>query len=193
MSGLTVETVRYLTNLYTSDPEVLLLDEPFSNLDELTREKVRTEIYELIKKVGITTILVTHHPMDAFMMADKVAMMKEGKILQLGKPEEVYQHPDSDYTAIFLGASVIIPGVKNGNQVDTPFGKLEKAIAQDTTLFIRPENIRLSDSDGQLSGQITTKLFNGPHEVLVIKNKNGEHKILVETEHSNFKVGERST
>ena len=178
-----------LARTLASDPEVLLLDEPFSNLDELTREKVRTEIHELIKKVGITTILVTHHPVDAFMMADRVAMMRAGKILQVGEPEDIYQHPESDYTATFLGASIIIPGRKNGDKTDTPFGTLDKTISQDTTLFMRPENIHLSETNGPLCGKVATKLFNGPHEVLVIKNETEDHQILMETEHSNFVVG----
>jgi len=180
-----------LARTLANNPEVLLLDEPFSNLDELTREKVRTEILDLIKKVGITTVLVTHHPVDAFMMADKVAMMRWGEILQIGKPEDIYQHPESDYTATFLGASVIISGRKNGNKADTPFGTLDKTISQDTTFFMRPENIHLSETGGSLTGKVVAKLFNGPHEVLVIKNEAGDQQILVETEHSTFEIGDR--
>lgn len=180
-----------LARTLASAPEVLLLDEPFSNLDELTRERVRTEIYELIKKVGITTILVTHYPVDAFMMADRIAMMKKGEILQIGKPEDIYQRPESDYTATFLGASVIISGKKNGNKTDTPFGTLDKIISKDTSLFMRPENIRLSKTNGSLRGKVEAKLFNGPHEVLLIKNESGEHQLLLETEHSKFTTGDQ--
>lgn len=180
-----------LARTLASEPEVLLLDEPFSNLDELTREKVRTEILQLIKEVGITTILVTHHPIDAFMMADKIAMMKEGEILQEGKPEEIYQQPSSDYTAAFLGATVLMPGKKNGDKVDTPFGTLDYKISQDTTIFMRPENIKLSNKSGQLIGKVKMKLFSGPHEVLVIKNKADDYQILVETEHSHFNSGDQ--
>ena len=180
-----------LARTLASEPEVLLLDEPFSNLDELTREKVRTEILQLIKTVGITTILVTHHPIDAFMMTDKIAMMKEGEILQEGEPEEIYQHPSSDYTAAFLGATVFMPGKKNGDQVDTPFGTLDFRISQDTTIFMRPESIKLSNKEGQLTGEVKTKLFSGAHEILVIKNKADDYHILVETEHSHFNSGDQ--
>lgn len=180
-----------LARTLASNPDLLLLDEPFSNLDELTREKVRSEILQLIKTIGITTILVTHHPIDAFVMANKVAMMRKGEILQVGTPEEIYQYPESDYTATFLGASVIIPVKKNGNQVETPFGPLNWTILRDTTLFMRPENIHLSNKKGSLKGEVAAKFFNGPHEVLVIKNKQQDHQIFLETECSHFKTGDQ--
>ena len=180
-----------LARTLASEPEVLLLDEPFSNLDELTSEKIRTEILQLIKTVGITTILVTHRPTDAFMMADKIAMMKDGQILQEGKPDTVYQRPESDYTAAFLGATVFMPGKKNGDKTQTPFGRLDYSIEKDTTLLIRPENIELSATEGSLMGVVMAKLFSGPHEVLVIKNEADDYQILIETEHNDFNSGDR--
>jgi ABC-type Fe3+/spermidine/putrescine transport system ATPase subunit len=181
-----------LARTLANDPDLLLMDEPFSSLDELTHEKVRNEIHDLIKTVGITTIMVTHHPIDSFMMADEVVVMKNGEILQAGSPSEIYQHPRTDYTAGFFGTSIILRAEPDSGKARTAFGRLDYSIQEPSDLFIRPENIALSKSglDGDLFGVIKEKLFKGPHEVLVIEDESKQHQLLLECEHSAFSTGD---
>lgn len=181
LSGGQKQRVALARSLGTN-PKVLLLDEPFSNLDEMTHERVRTEIHQLIKELGITTILVTHHPIDSFMMADRVAILKKGKLLQLDTPDKIYQQPVDSYTAGFFGSCIILDGKSS------PFGELE--IAGDL-LFIRPESVALSRNEGCLTGVVVDKLFKGPHEILVIENEAKSHTLNLETEHSDFAIGDQ--
>lgn len=170
-----------LARTLAAEPDILLLDEPFSSLDELTHEKVRTEIHQLIKEFGITTVLVTHHPIDSFMMADRVAILQAGQLLQTGSPQEIYRQPNDAYTAQFFGSCIILEGP------NTPFGKLD---IQGDKLMIRSENLALSKTNGALRGKVLDKFFKGRMEVLVIENEAGSHKIQVESEHSDFTIGD---
>jgi ABC-type Fe3+/spermidine/putrescine transport system ATPase subunit len=181
-----------LARTLANDPDILLLDEPFSSLDELTHERMRTEIHQLIKAVGITTVIVTHHPIDSFMMADRVAILRKGEILQSGTPSNIYQHPLTDYTAGFFGTSIILAATPLNGYAKTSFGTLDFKIAQQADLFIRPENVALSASgkSGDLHGIVKEKLFKGPHEVLIITDLTGTHQLLLESEHSDFKAGD---
>jgi putative spermidine/putrescine transport system ATP-binding protein len=90
------------------DPRLLLLDEPLSNLDARIREEVRHEIKALQKKLGITTIHVTHDREEAMVMADRIVILDAGRIAQIGAPEEVYNHPVSPFVAAFMGAGNVI-------------------------------------------------------------------------------------
>ena len=100
-----------------SIPNWLILDEPFSSLDELLKAKIREEIFDLLRSLEITTILVSHQASDSFLIADKLVVMRNGKIQQVGKPNEIYQRPISPYVSDFFGASVIISGRGNDNQI----------------------------------------------------------------------------
>lgn len=181
-----------LARTLANDPDILLLDEPFSSLDELTHEHMRTEIHQLIKAVGITTIIVTHHPIDSFMMADKVAILRKGEILQTGTPADIYRHPLTDYTAGFFGTSIILSATPEGGLAKTAFGTIHFPLNQSADLFIRPENIALFTVGraGDLQGVVKEKLFKGPHEVLVIQDHSGTHQLLLECEHSSFSSGD---
>ena len=90
------------------DPQILLLDEPLSNLDARVREQVRHEIKSIQQRLGITAIHVTHDREEAMVMADRIAVMKAGRIVQLGTPQDVYNRPDSPFTASFMGASNLV-------------------------------------------------------------------------------------
>jgi iron(III) transport system ATP-binding protein len=181
-----------LARTLANDPDLLLMDEPFSSLDELTHEKVRNEIHQLIKAVGITTIMVTHHPIDSFMMADQVVVLKNGEMLQSGSPAEIYQHPRTDYTAGFFGTSIILHSEPVSGKASTAFGCLNFPIDQPSDLFIRPENVAIfkTGAEGDLYGVVREKLFKGPHEVLVIEDETKEHQLLLECEHSEFSPGD---
>lgn len=175
------------------NPQLLILDEPFSSLDELLKAKIREEIFDLLRSLEITTILVSHQASDAFLIADKLVVMRNGEIKQIGKPSEVYQKPISPYVSDFFGASVILNGKKQNNSVLTSFGSLKMASerTENLQLFVRPENIEISDpQDYNLSGRIIKKEFKGPHDVLKIGNENSDELISLETERCAHEVGE---
>jgi len=91
------------------NPQILLLDEPLSNLDARIREEVRHEIKTLQQTLGITTVHVTHDRQEAMVMADRIAILDAGRVAQIGSPEEIYNHPNSPFVATFLGAGNVVP------------------------------------------------------------------------------------
>ena len=103
-------------------PEILLMDEPFSNLDTILRDQVREEVRQIIKKIGITAILVTHDTKDAFSTADKIAVMLDGKLLQMDTPDALYNDPNSTYVAELFGKSNNLEAVVQPGGFNTPFG-----------------------------------------------------------------------
>jgi putative spermidine/putrescine transport system ATP-binding protein len=127
-------------------PNVLLLDEPLSALDAKIRVRLRTVIKRLQQELGITMIYVTHDQEEALSIADRVVIMKEGQIQQLGSPWEIYKEPQSSFVAEFVGTSNFIPGIKTDGNIR--FGQREflvsglEDVAGDTLyLAIRPEKI----------------------------------------------------
>jgi ABC-type Fe3+/spermidine/putrescine transport system ATPase subunit len=184
-----------LARALATEPEVLLMDEPFSNLDEALKTRVRFEIKAIIKKLEITTVLVTHHATDAFMIADEVVILRDGVILQKGSPSEIYQQPKSQYVSDFFGSSVILIGSATAQGIQTPFGSVKLPAPSSSgkliQIFIRPENITLNSKSGNLAGVLKEKTFKGPHEILRISDASGLHQFELETEHSEFRVGDR--
>ncbi len=96
------------------EPDCLLLDEPLSNLDAKLRQEMRVEIRRLIKQSGMTAVYVTHDQQEALSMADRCAILQEGRIAQIGRPEELYEHPRSPFVADFVGGANLIPGMIAG-------------------------------------------------------------------------------
>ena len=131
-------------------PKVLLLDEPLSALDAKIRVRLRIVIKKLQEELGITMIYVTHDQEEALALADRVAIMRDGEIRQIGTPWEIYKEPKTSFIAEFVGTSNFITGKKKNGKVQ--FGRLELAVSnlEDTDsetvyLAIRPENIELLD------------------------------------------------
>lgn len=137
------------------EPRVLLLDEPLSNLDAKLRIEMREEIKRIQKRLGITTIYVTHDQLEAMSLSDRIAVMKDGRILQVGTPKEVYFHPRTVFVAGFIGRSNIFKGtiVESKNvyariHVDELDVELEGALVEpgmkgNAAIVIRPENIEV--------------------------------------------------
>lgn len=176
------------------NPQLLILDEPFSSLDELLKTKIRQEIFDLLRSLKITTILVSHQASDAFLIADKLVVMRKGQIQQVGKPSEIYHKPISPYVSDFFGASVILNGTNTTeNRIQTSFGSLNISNGRNDVLqlFVRPEKIQISNAnDYNLSGRVIKKEFKGPHDVLEIGNENSSEVISLETERCFIDVGE---
>jgi iron(III) transport system ATP-binding protein len=143
------------------EPKLLLLDEPLSNLDAKLREELRVELKRLQRELGITSVYVTHDQVEALAMSDRVAVMDQGRIVQLGPPREIYLQPRSLFVARFVGNTNLVPGVltraceaENPGEVRTAAGTL-KGVAgerldagQQVLLSIRPEDVTLTASEG---------------------------------------------
>jgi iron(III) transport system ATP-binding protein len=127
-------------------PHVMLLDEPFSGLDVTLRHQVRDETLHILKASGAATLMVTHDPEEAMFMADRVALMRDGRLEQVGPPPELYNAPASRFVASFFGEVNRIPAVVHGGSVDTPLGSLDAARFSEGTpveVLVRPEALRL--------------------------------------------------
>ena len=147
-------------------PAVLLLDEPLSNLDAKLREEMRGEIREIQRRLGITTVFVTHDQVEALTMADRVAVMNRGRLEQVGTPEEIYERPVSRFVASFIGRANFIPARvvrrdPGGARLETPEGVALPASpappgASTVAVMVRPHRIRLvrPAAGGGLHGRI---------------------------------------
>ncbi len=158
------------------EPDILLLDEPLSNLDAKLRERMRSELKELQRRTGITFVYVTHDQSEALALSDRIAVMNAGRLQQYGTPFEVYAHPANRMVADFMGLVNLVPGrvreVKNGGGMVEIAGDLALAIAHldglapgdSVDVSIRPENIRLASPAGGSPGsvaKITNHVFLG--------------------------------
>jgi len=161
------------------EPRVLLLDEPLSNLDAKLRAEMRLEIRSLVKRLNITTIYVTHDQEEALVLSDRIAVMHQGKIVQIGTPLDVYLRPSNDYVAGFVGESNLLSGTvmeglsEDGSRpVTSPLGLLSSPVPQDlnvgasVTVMFRPEELiasRERDSHKQnvFTGRIDRLAFLG--------------------------------
>ena len=134
-------------------PAILLLDEPFSNLDASLRVQVRTEIHQLLLRLGMTTVFVTHDQDEAFVLGDKVAVLYEGNLLQVGPPAELYQRPATRWLAGFVGDANFIPGQAHLNSVQTAFGELalHRPTEGPVEVLIRPEDLEIEPADSAAS------------------------------------------
>ncbi len=135
-----------LARALAPEPRVVLLDEPFSDLDTRLREEVRDETLTVLKESGATVLMVTHDPYEAMAMGDRIAVMRAGEILQIGAPDEVYEHPSSPFVAETLGSvNRFIGNIREG-QVATPIGSVlatDGAEGAQVTVLVRPEGIAL--------------------------------------------------
>jgi len=166
-----------LARALAAQGDCLLLDEPLSNLDARLRLHMRHELRRLVKSTGITAVYVTHDQKEALSMADRVAVMNAGKVVQIGRPEEVYNRPATKFVADFLGEANFVPGTIAGEaaagevtagsaaagapgwvRVETPVGVLLAAdesgrqIGQDVLCCVRPERIELCERSADARG-----------------------------------------
>ena len=151
-------------------PQVLLLDEPLGALDLRLRKDMQNELKNIQQRMGITFIYVTHDQEEALTMSDKIVVMKDGEIQQVGTPEEVYNEPQNRYVASFIGESNIIPGIMlKDYQVqfdDQVFECADRDFRENepVDVVIRPEDIDIVNvEEGKLSGEVLSVLFKGVH------------------------------
>jgi spermidine/putrescine transport system ATP-binding protein len=144
-----------LARALVNEPEILLLDEPMSALDAKLRAQVQEDLRRIQRRLGKTFLLVTHDQSEALVCSDRLAVMHEGRVVQYGTPQEVYDSPKNKFVAEFLGAANLIKGEKVTGGIQTPFGllKLEKEAPWESGLVaIRPEWIWIRDSQPETNG-----------------------------------------
>ena len=147
-------------------PRVVLLDEPWSNVDPQLRSELRNEVASILRPLGVTVLLVTHDREEALSLADRIALMRSGSIVQVGTPEELYFAPADRWAAAFLGAGNVLPGEVEGTAVRTPIGVLPAFGADpspDVEVLVRPELVELSP-DPAGPGRVVGRQFRG-HDV----------------------------
>jgi iron(III) transport system ATP-binding protein len=161
-------------------PRVLLFDEPLSNLDAKLRVDMRTEIQRLQRTLGITTVYVTHDQEEAMAISDRIAVMKDGTIAQLGSAEELYRRPASSFVAGFLGRANLLPATvraSKGGSVTLDVAGATITVASTTPLapgtqlavMIRPERISIGPPGGPLDGEIVSRVYLGEKAEYVIR------------------------
>jgi sulfate transport system ATP-binding protein len=128
-------------------PDVLLLDEPFGALDAKIREELRRTIRQIQRELGITTILVTHDQDEAFAMADRIGVMHQGRLLECGRPNDLYARPRTRFVATFLGAANLLLGYRDGHQLRFNRPAAGEATPREVVAVIRPEEVELNVAD----------------------------------------------
>ncbi len=169
-----------LARALAPQPSVLLLDEPFSNLDTALRVEVRTEVYRLLLDVGITALFVTHDQEEAFVLGDRVAVMHDGRIEQVDTPNGLYTHPSTRWIASFVGNVNFVDGAATGEATATtvlgavPLG--EPATGP-LDVLLRPEDLMIGDGD---DGRVELVEYYG-HDAMVLIGLPGEQSVQVRT------------
>lgn len=158
------------------EPKLLLLDEPLSALDLKMRQEMQKELKKIQRQLGITFIYVTHDQEEALTMSDRIVVMNEGVILQVGTPEEIYNEPKTKFVADFIGESNIFDGTYKKELVVSLLGHefecLDKGFEAEEAvdLVIRPEDVKLlPKGKGHLSGTITSAIFQGVHYEMTLE------------------------
>ena len=174
-----------LARALAPSPDVVLLDEPFSALDTSLRGSLRDEVMGTLRQAGVTVILVTHDRSEALSLADDVAVVRSGRVVQVGPGAELYRRPADLWTARFLGDAVVVPGTRSAHDptvVDTALGRLalrsdaEQHPGPEVAVLLRPEQIRVASTDatagpphGTSTAEITEVRFHGPDATVSLR------------------------
>jgi iron(III) transport system ATP-binding protein len=165
------------------EPDVLLLDEPFSNLDVSLRVEMREEVRRILKEAGVTAVSVTHDQEEALSISDRVAVMHDGDIEQVGRPEGVFEHPESRFVAEFLGQAGFLSGTFREGRVETPLDTFPVSMLQglsteydgaEIDVLVRPDDLRATPAEsGRGDGRIVSRQYTGPAFVYGVELDDG--------------------
>lgn len=177
------------------DPHLLLLDEPLSNLDAKLREDMQLELHEIQRRVGTTTIMVTHDQSEALALSDRVVVLQNGRIEQVDKPFDVYEHPKSDFVSSFLGKTNAFEGVVNAGMLQVGdqqinIGSTAAVEGVNSRFALRPEKIRFSSKSPKLSGKVLNRIFLGSQWIYEVDTALGELLIYEANNHRSEGVDE---
>jgi ABC-type Fe3+/spermidine/putrescine transport system ATPase subunit len=175
-----------LARALAPSPRVLLLDEPLSNLDPTLREKTRRELKRAIRRIGITTLFVTHEQEEAFELGDRIAVLNAGRLEQVGTPEELFEKPETRFVATFIGRSSVIPVIwEQGARL--PHGPVWPAIeggpvpeGSDADLVVRPEALEFTARPraDAIEGEIVERRYAGRTAYFRVATAAGELEVL---------------
>ena len=176
-----------------NEPEILLLDEPLGALDLKMRKEMQLELKEMHDRLGITFIYVTHDQEEALTMSDTIVVMSEGRIQQIGTPEDIYNEPKNAFVADFIGESNIFNGIMTG-KLKARFSGGEFECVDDVpegthiTAVVRPEDVIITKpEDGIIRGTVTSVIFKGMHYEITVAS--GKSEMVIQSVHS-AKVGD---
>lgn len=179
MSGGQQQRVA-IARALVNEPSVLLLDEPLGALDLKLRKEMQHELKKIQQEVGITFIYVTHDQEEALTMSDKIVVMKDGEIQQIGTPTDIYNEPANEYVARFIGESNIIDGIMVQDKEvifeDKHFACLDGGFApnEKVDVVIRPEDLDIVPKEqGKLKGVVKSVLFKGVHYETIVETRSG--------------------
>ncbi len=161
-----------LARALAPSPRLLMLDEPLGQLDRTLRERLVVELRSLFGQLGTTVLAVTHDQGEAFALADRVVVMRDGRIAQTGTPLEVWQRPASEFVARFLGFENVVPATVTGAVAATPWGKVPVPSGSpqgEMRLLLRPAGIRLVPSRDGLPCEVVARTFRGNHVALQLR------------------------
>ncbi len=184
-------------------PKLLLMDEPFSNLDVELRERLSLEVRRILKATGTTAILVTHDQNEAFAVADVIGLMHEGHLQQWDTPYNLYHRPVNRFVADFVGQGVLVPGRVIGNdQVSIPLGTLRSDTPIDcgphgvcqpganVDVLLRPDDV-IHDDDSPQKAVVVQKAFRGANILYTLQLEDGTRLLSLVPSHHNHAIGER--
>ena len=185
-------------------PHLILLDEPFSNLDVDLRERLSIEVRAILKSQGITAVLVTHNQNEAFAMADEIGVMAGGKIQQWDTPYNLYHRPANRFIADFIGQGVFLPGyVIDRHRVEVELGVLESRLPLECSegcaacgkgchvnVLLRPDDV-IHDDRSALRAEVLQRAFRGAEFLYTLRLKSGAEILSLVPSHHNHAIGER--
>ncbi len=185
-------------------PELILLDEPFSNLDVGLRERLSVEVREILKREGSTALMVTHDQNEAFAMADCIGIMDAGRIQQWDVPYNLYHHPANRFVADFIGQGVLVPGIVGlDNSVRIELGSLTSATPLECSetcarcdhgcrvdILLRPDDI-VHDDTSSLQAEVLHKAFRGADILYTLRLASGTQVLSLVPSHHNHDLGEK--
>lgn len=201
-----------LARVIVYEPDILLLDEPLANLDKRLRDVMRVELRKLQRRIGITTLYVTHDQEEALAMADRIAVMHEGNILQIGTPRELYNCPADSFVATFLGETSSFSGLVESIDGDKAYVTMQEGFTSAVhhngdlstgdrvTISIRPERVsltceRLGRTENIFEGVVDFVEYQGAFAIYQIEFSNGRARIEaiepIPSGKNSFDVGER--
>lgn len=183
------------------EPAVLLLDEPFSNLDIGLRVRMREEVRRIVKEAGVTAVTVTHDQEEALSISDRVGVMNNGRLEQVGEPEDVFQKPESRFVADFLGHATFLPGEVYDTHVETPLGDVPISSVEGLTrqyegvnvdLLVRPDDATARPADDEeADGEVVHRRYDGPSFTYRVKFGDGRTVECMHNHVESFEVGEK--
>jgi iron(III) transport system ATP-binding protein len=173
-------------------PEVVVLDEPFSNLDAPQRDRVRREVRSILVEARTTAVFVTHDQEEALSMSDVVAVMRDGRVLQVAPPHEAYHQPVDCWVARFLGEGELLPGTAHGVSVDTALGSLPLVATAcgDVEVLIRPEAVSLA-KDPAGRAVVVAREFYGHDQLVTLQLGDGRRLLSRHVASPVFMPGDR--